>query len=122
MTHLPPFWRIRLFNVLRIPVTRENLRLASAWAQAEGGQARWNPWNTTLRVPGSWNYNAVGVQNYRRPVDGISATAMTLANGYYAGILGDMQAGKKTAAAIVHDNAAQFDKWGTGAANIARLL
>ena len=122
MTHLPPLWRVRLLSVIRGKVNRANLQLLAAWARAEGGTARWNPLNTTLTVPGSWPYNSVGVQNFRRPVDGISATAMTLADGYYPGILGDMQAGRKSAHQIVIDHAAEFDKWGTGATHVLAQL
>lgn len=122
LRHYPPFWRYRLLRVLRCKINKENLKLLWAWAKIEGGSARWNPLNTELRLYGSTNYNSVGVQNYRKPIDGISATAMTLANGYYNGLLGDMQRGTKTAKQIVEDNAAQFDTWGTGAKKILSLL
>lgn len=99
-----------------------NRKLLGAWAKAEGGTAKYNPLNTTLPWKNSTTYNAAGVKNYATGADGIAATAATLENGLYNGILRDLRAGRKTAAEIVNGNAAEFDKWGTGAANILRVL
>lgn len=121
-THFPPNWIRRLLAVLGAPVTPEAVRLFSAWATAEGGNAQWNPLNTTLRLEGSWNYNSVGVQNYARPIIGVCATALTVANGYYNGILGALQGGQLTAEQIVEQHGHEFNLWGTGAANVLRVL
>jgi hypothetical protein len=122
-THLPPHWEGHLLVVCGAPRTLENLKLLDAWARAEGGTARWNPLNTTLPlgVPCT-DYNSAHVKNYRNAITGVSATAATLANGLYRGILGDLQRGRKTARQIVSDNAAEFDKWGTGHTHILALL
>lgn len=48
--------------------------------------ARWNLWDSTLRVLGSTDYNDNGgfpVQNYPTQLDGINATKNTLFNGRY---------------------------------------
>lgn len=53
-------------------------RAMMAEAQAEGGFARNNPFNTTLWLPESSDYNWVGVKNYTTPEAGIAATIRTL--------------------------------------------
>lgn len=60
-----------------IPKTWRNRVVFMAWAQSEGGDAYWNMLNTTLRQPGSTNYNSVGVQNYISAEQGLYATAKT---------------------------------------------
>ena len=121
-THLPPLWRFRLLGVIGASGRWEHRKLLGAWAQAEGGTARWNPLNTTLPMPGATNYNNAGVRDYPRPIVGLCATAATLANGFYDGILRDLTAGTFTARQIVERNRAEFDKWGTGAANVLKVL
>ena len=127
-THLPPQWRQRLLAIvnghgwLTGQFASESLRLLDAWQRAEGGTAQWNPLNTTYRLSGSWSYNSVGVQNYSRPTDGVCATGLTLVNGNYNGILGDLQNGTKTAEQIVTDRADQFRVWGTNPETILAVL
>lgn len=121
-THLPPNWQHRLLTVIGAQDTPENRRLLDAWAVAEGGTARWNPLNTTYPLPGATDYNSVHVRNYHRPTEGVCATACTLVNGVYNGILGDLQAGTFTALQIVERHGHEFDTWGTGAAHIRRVL
>jgi len=107
------------------PATHENQRLMQAWATAEGGEAKWNPLNSTLRLSGtvSWtdpvNYNSVGVCNYLYGFAGCAATALTMlqkdwqGNAVYGGIVADLKNGSRTAEAIVERNDAEFSKWGT---------
>lgn len=121
-THLPPNWEYRLTVFLGATPDTESAKLFDGWATAEGGSATWNPLNTTLRLLGSTNYNSVGVQNYAHPYIGLAATALTLDNGYYRGIVGDLQTGGHTAVQIVQRNAHEFDLWGTGASNLLRVL
>lgn len=61
--------------------TRGNMLFMYAWRQAEGGSAKNNPFNTTLKYPGATNYNSVGVKNYKTAKDGVEATCKTLKNG-----------------------------------------
>ena len=61
--------------------TQRNLWALVSWMQAEGGNASWNPLNTTLDKPGATNYNGVGVKNYVSAEQGIEATAETLNYG-----------------------------------------
>lgn len=121
-THLPPNWSWRLLAVLGAPTTTSNVNLLDAWARAEGGEAAWNPLNTTYLLPGATEYNSAGVRNFAKPIDGICATALTLDNGDYRGIVGDLQAGKYTAREIVTRNAHEFDTWGTGSAAVLAVL
>lgn len=99
-----------------------NRQLLAAWAKAEGGTATYNPLNTTEPWPGATDYNSVGVKNYPTGAAGIAATAATLVNGHYPGIVHDLRAGGFTAVQMVERNAPQFDTWGTGSANILRVL
>lgn len=123
-TKFPPFWRQRLLAVVGAPRKTENLRLLEAWAEAEGGPATWNPLNTSYKLPNSTTLsgNTSGVQNYKRPTEGVCATALTLVNGLYGGILGDLQAGTKDAVQIVNDRSDEFRTWGSDPALIADLL
>lgn len=127
-THLPPQWRQRVLAIINGhgwdsgTFYPEGLRLLSAWATAEGGDARWNALNTTFRLPGSQPYNSAGVQSYFRPTEGVCATGLTLVNGNYNGIVGDLQNGTKTAEQIVNDRRAQFSLWGTNPDTILAVL
>lgn len=129
--HLPPQWRERLLALLAAKVNGANLLLLAAWAQVEGGVAVENPLNTTYGLAGSTPLegNTAGVRNYRsdadpRPVEGIGATAFTLAAKYraadgtlrlrYRGILNDLQQGTKNADQIVEDNRGEFESWAGG--------
>ncbi len=120
--HFPLLWKFRLLRALRAKGNLANRQVLAAQARVEGGNARFNPCNTTEPWPSSWPYNSAGVQNYRTGTDGIRATAATFANGYYDGILHDFREGTKNAHEIVADNAPEWDKWGTGAAKMLAVL
>ncbi len=122
VTHLPILWKFRLLRAVKARGVGQNRKLLGAWQRAEGGSARYNPLNTTEPWPHATLYNSVGVRNYASGADGLAATAATLVNGHYPGIVEDLRCGRKTARQIVTDRAAEFDVWGTGAANILRLL
>lgn len=124
-THLPPFWKERLIAVIggKTAWTHgERHRFLDAWQQAEGGTAQWNPLNTTLRLNGSTNYNDVGVQNYRRATEGVCATALTLVNGFYGPIVGQLQSTTRTAEEIVEFCRSQLKTWGTNPDTILAVL
>ena len=63
------------------------LQLMQIWRQHEGGQAAWNPFNTTLNTFGSTQYNFVPVRNYPNRASGLQATIQTLKNGRYSNII-----------------------------------
>lgn len=67
-----------LLDELDAPITLHNLLALLSWNQAEGNAGRFNPMNTTLPMPGSENFNWVGVQSYPDLATGVRATAITL--------------------------------------------
>ena len=73
----------RVLKCLGAEPTKGNMSFMYAWRQAEGGSAKNNPFNTTLKLPGSTKYrnNTHGVQNYKTYEDGVQATCKTLING-----------------------------------------
>jgi hypothetical protein len=119
--HLPFLWRFRLLRAIHAKGSWQNRRLLGAWARAEGGSARYNPLNTTEPWPGATNYNSVGVKNYPSGATGIAATAATLVNGRYPGIVRDLRDGTKDARQIVTGNAVEFHTWGTNPDTILRV-
>lgn len=73
----------RVLKCLGAEPTKSNMSFMYAWRQSEGGSAKNNPFNTTLKLPGSTKYrnNTHGVQNYKTYEDGVTATCKTLING-----------------------------------------
>lgn len=124
LNHYPPNWRQRLLEVVNAPVTDENLRFLRAWALAEGGDAEWNPLNTTISVPffTAGDFNSSGVKNYSRATAGVCATALTLITSVYAPLLGALQGGKLTAEQIVDKCEAAIRTWGTNPDTIRNVL
>ena len=120
--HTPFLFKFRLLAAIHAKGNLENRRALAAQAKAEGGTASNNPLNTTEPWPGSTDYNSVGVKNYPSGAAGIAATAATLVNGNYNGIVADLRSGKYTARQIVERNALEYDVWGTGSANVLRCL
>lgn len=78
-----------ILKCIGAPKTQENMMFLYAWRQAEGGQAKNNPFNTTMKYEGSTRYgnNIAGVKNYLTPEDGIDATCKTLKLKYYTCIV-----------------------------------
>jgi hypothetical protein len=84
----PAFWAAVLAD-LGAPATPANTGALTAWANREGPWGtvgQWNPLDTILTEPGSWNFNTfdgdLHVQSYPDATEGAEATAATLANGY----------------------------------------
>ena len=84
-----------------------------AWAACEGGDARWNPMNTTLRLPGSTSYNRAGVQHYLDALHGLSATLLTLRLPSYTAIREALHAPHLTAHQIAERSHHALITWGT---------
>lgn len=120
--HLPLFWRFRLLRAVKASGRAQNRRFLAAWQRAEGGNARYNPLNTTEPWAGATDYNSIGVKNYPSAAAGISATAATLLNGHYPGLLVDLRTASKTAEQIVADRADEIRVWGTNPDTIAAVL
>jgi hypothetical protein len=113
----------KLCNELGIEKTLHVRRAFATWMQSEGGSANCNPLNTTLRMPGSWDYpgNTAGVQEYPDFETGLRATVKTFdTKGQgYEGILESMRH---------NDPARQIVRiigetnWGTGKTLMAEVL
>lgn len=115
-------WRFRLLHAVKASGRAQNRRLLAAWQRAEGGNARYNPLNTTEPWAGASDYNSIGVKNYPTGSAGIAAAATTLQNGHYPGLLVDLRTASKTAEQIVADRADEIRVWGTNPDTILAVL
>lgn len=116
-------WRFRIAHAGRFGYHRAVWVVWDAWARAEGGEARFNPWNTEWAWPGSTNYNPQGVRNYPSAKAGIAATIATLHDGHYPRMLHFFaHPSKLTPRQIVEACRADFDTWGTGADRVIACL
>jgi hypothetical protein len=103
----------KLLQKLGAKTTDENLKFLYAWRQSEGKAGKYNPFNTTQSMPGSTNFNSVGVKNYASMDDGLNATVKTLNNGRYNCIVNGLKnnIGAKN---ISQQCASDLKTWGTG--------
>jgi hypothetical protein len=103
----------KLLSELGAPTSKENLKFLYAWRQSEGKAGKYNPFNTTHKMPNATNFNSVGVKNYASIEDGLNATLKTLKNGRYNcivnGLKNDIGAKK-----ISTDCLSELKTWGTG--------
>lgn len=106
------FFRLVLGG-LNVPVSDNNLNQLLTWANHEGGDAHYNPLNTTKVVnKGETDYNSAHVKNYPDFSTGVDATVRTLKLNYYAAILDALRQDKPTwkgNSSIV----AALNTWGT---------
>jgi hypothetical protein len=91
--------------------TKGNMDFMYAWRQAEGGNADYNPFNTTKRMPNTTDYNKVGVKNYSSKEDGIKATCDTLKLNHYSDIVDGL---KNDVGLRKLSQMNGLKKWGTG--------
>ena len=119
--HYPPAWAKKVCTMVGGQSKYEIL--FTCWGFAEGTiGASYNPINTTLPLMGSSAWNTAGVQNYSSSIIGMCATAITLQNGYYNGILGAIQGGKLTPIQVVEKYSNEFSTWGTNPQDIIAEL
>ena len=94
----PQGFAMALLRSLGDPTTSADVSSLVAWMGQEGGNwhntARYNPLNTTLRMPGSSSMNGAGVQAYSSWHQGLMATIDTLRGGGYGDILAALASGK----------------------------
>lgn len=103
----------KLLQKLGASATDENLKFLFAWRQSEGKAGKFNPFNTTQSMPGSTNFNSVGVKNYKSLDDGLEATYKTLTNGRYNCIVNGLKSNigaKNISTKCIND----LKTWGTG--------
>ena len=101
----------KLLENLGAKPTEENLKFMYAWRQAEGKAGKYNPFNTTWNLPGSTNFNSVGVKNYKSLEDGMVATVKTLKNPRYSCIVDGL---KNDIGADEIARCQSLKTWGTG--------
>lgn len=101
----------RLLKELGAPVTSENMKFLYAWRQSEGKGGKYNPFNTTWKLPGSTKMNYANVQNYKSLEDGMIATLKTLRNGRYNCIVDGL---KRDIGASEIAKCSSLKTWGTG--------
>jgi hypothetical protein len=104
-------WARDFLTKVGMPITSENVRAISAWEQAEGTKASFNPLATTQSgFAGETRFNSVGVKNYATYQDGIDANAHALLNGRYTNVLDALRAGNSATAVA---QAIADSPWGT---------
>ena len=91
-------WRVDVLKSIGAPVTKQNLNFLTVWQRWEGGHtkndARYNWLNTTKQAPGVVrSINSVGVKAFDSYQNGIRATAATLMNGRYDGLVAGFYSG-----------------------------
>jgi hypothetical protein len=112
-------WARDFLTKLGMPITSENVRAVSAWEQAEGTKASFNPLATTQSgFAGETRFNSVGVKNYATYQDGIDANVHALTNGRYANVLAALRSGNDANAVA---QAIKDSPWGTGG-GVLRVL
>jgi murein DD-endopeptidase MepM/ murein hydrolase activator NlpD len=69
-----------LLTKLNIPITPQATTALTTWMHWEGGTKNnaFNPMNTTYEMPGSTDFNSIGVQSYVSLTQGVDATYNTL--------------------------------------------
>ena len=119
MTYYSTTYGKAVLRALNAPYNGQTDRFMRAWAQSESATARWNPWATTARMPGSTTtrnpngtLNSAGVQDYLSWEQGVQATVKTLLNGRYGPLVAAMRSGKSSLAMAL---ALKASPWGTGA-------
>src|SRR5713226_3116562 len=87
-------WAIDVLHELAAPITDTNLFVLFDWSVAESTQdvMRWNnPLNTTQYAPGAVDMNDKNVKRYPSVEAGVWATVVTLTNGRYWTIVGNLR-------------------------------
>jgi hypothetical protein len=108
----PVQWAKDFLTRLDAPTTPENVRAITAWEQAEGTAAAYNPLATTQGgFAGETQFNSVGVKNYMSYQDGLDANVKVINNGLYSNILAALRQGNSATAVA---QAIADSPWGTG--------
>lgn len=138
-SHYPSHWVEKLCAMLSVEGWRTGVfphqvvRFFTAQGKAEGGNATWNPLNTTEPVEstdfGHWytspDYNSIGVRNYKTPALGIMATSVTYLSGKFDLLLNDLRTADATgitAEQLVQNHRAEIKLWGTSPDLMLQLL
>ena len=115
----PVQWAKDFLTQLGAPVTGPNVQAITAWEQAEGTKAAFNPLATTQSgFTGETQFNSVGVKNYTSYQDGLAANVKVITNGLYSNIISALQQGTDAMAVA---KAIAASPWGTGT-GVERVL
>jgi hypothetical protein len=115
----PVQWAKDFLTKLGAPITATNVQAITAWEQAEGTKAAYNPLATTQGgFAGETQFNSVGVKNYVSYQDGLDANVKVINNGLYPNILAALQQGNDAMAVA---KAITASPWGTGS-GVERVL
>lgn len=98
-----------VLNLAHLPNTTANVDCLVAVMVMEGSHAAYNPMDTTQPYQGATDYNPTGVRNYPSWKAGVTATVLTLKNGYYTDIVNALSAGNGELASTLWDSS----PWGT---------
>jgi hypothetical protein len=98
------------------PSCRSNLVALVAWQYSEFTQAAWNPLADTLPMPGSTDFNSIGVQDYVSLGQGLQAVRHTLTNGPSLGYPAIVSALRDCAHAMTTGRAINASAWCRGCA------
>ena len=133
-THIPDHFIPRLQSMMELARTHECERFIQAWIQSEGGNAKWNPLNSSLKLSGTVNwteaidYNSIPVRNYKYAMAGVCANALTLGqrnsdgSWVYDTLVKNLRDSSLTAEEIVTMSQADIKKWGTSPTVILDVL
>jgi hypothetical protein len=115
-------WATGVLRRLGKQPTERNVSNLVGWAKAEGGHtnndARYNYLNTTQPMPGAGNTGSQGnIKVYRNLEQGIEATAKTLRNGRYGGIIRALDGSPQQLASAISSS-----PWGTHNPNLASII
>lgn len=109
-------WAAAILAGVGAPDTANNRGNCSAWAACETSGSSYNPFNTTLFMPGSTCYNSVCVRNYVSFSQGVAATVSTIRQNNMAAIANALRA---DASRQAFGAAVGSAPWGTSGACIA---
>jgi hypothetical protein len=119
-------WGKQFARAINAPFNAQTDLYFRAWAQAEGCLAAYNPFATTLKLPGATPFNVftagngstMSVYNYATWQSGVKATADTITNGRYDGLVAQI---RKGVSANEMAKALKASPWGTGALTLEVL-
>jgi peptidoglycan hydrolase CwlO-like protein len=109
-------WAGSFLRTIGAPSCRSNLVALVAWQYSEFTQAAWNPLADTLPMPGSTDFNSVGVQDYVSLDQGLQAVRHTLTNGPTLGYPAIVSALRACADAMTTARAINASAWCRGCA------
>jgi hypothetical protein len=114
-------WATGVLRKLGVQPTQRSVSNLIGWAKAEGGHtngARYNWLNTTQNMPGAGNTGTQGnIKVYKSLQQGIDATAKTLQNGRYGGIISALGGSPDRLAAAIGSS-----PWGTHNPALAQII